>query len=102
MAGLLLFAEIFEMFNSPESYKLPDQEQCQTLRNMEGMTPKPVNLTSAGETPFKFAKNQKTLSSDRQGMVAPSFTAAAFLFLLGNRLFVDSLANSATIIFHKQ
>ena len=61
-----------------------------------------VNVTSAREMPFKFAKNQNTLSKDGQGMVAPSFTAAAFLFLLGNHLFVASLANCATIVFHKQ
>jgi len=89
------------MFHSPESYKLPGQEQCQTER-CGRHDAKPVNLTSARETQFKFAKNRKTLSKDGQGTVAPSFTAAALLFLLGNHLFVASLANCATTIFHKQ
>lgn len=54
---LLLFSEIFEMFNSPGSHNLPLQEQCQTGRH----DAKLVNLTSARETHFKFAKEWKPL-----------------------------------------
>lgn len=59
---LLLFSEIFEMFNSLGSHNLPLQEQCQTGRH----DAKLVNLTSARETHFKFAKNWKPLpTSDK-------------------------------------
>lgn len=56
MAGLLLFTEIFEMLNPPESCKLPGQEQCQTLRNAAGAAPKQRIQLLQEKTPFKLAK----------------------------------------------
>lgn len=83
-AGLLLFTEIFEMLNSPESCKLPGQEQCQTEKcGRHGA--KPANPTPARETPFRLAKNQNNLSKGGHGAVTPGLPAAACSFLLGNR-----------------
>lgn len=76
-----------------------------TMSNLEKCgrrSAKPADPTPARETPLKLAKNQNNLPKGGHGAVTPGPAAAARSSLLGNHLLVASVADCATVVFHKQ